>query len=244
MVLTASLSVSSMAFAGLLLVSGDSNIATIPQLNGSDNRTFFSNILGAGTSVKMLNEFVSTTFNGLDAYYDGLPGVTSTNVTPATPIDATLLAGVDLFLASFPADDYSVSELDAMQSFLSGGGTLFFLADQSFFATRNASINAALTALGSGMQIENGTTQNVPTVTNDIDNDLLTQAVASITYQNASFVTGGTSLIRIGSGTNQGRTLVAYESMNAAVPAPFTLALLGAGLLGFGLQFRQRHGTS
>ena len=193
----------------LLIVSGDANITN--PLNNSNgwgeldigNQQFFSNILKGGTTVKVLNSnhtsaagFGDTDVN---SYYNSLTGVTSTIVT-GTVTGATL-AGVDLFVAPLPDDAFTASEIADFGSFLSGGGSLFLLGENSAFSTNNAWINSVLTGLGSGLSIIDGSFDPRPDLTSkqlfrtatdsQIASDPLTDGVSTFSYAAFSQVSGG-----------------------------------------------------
>ncbi len=233
----------------LLIVSGDGNITN--PLNNSNgwgdendgNKQFFSNILQGGTTVKVLNSNHSGSASffdtDVDGYYGSLAGVTS-SIHTGTVTDATL-AGVDLFVAPLPDDAFTASEIATFGSFLSGGGSLFLLGENSVFPTNNGWINSVLTGLGSGLSIIDDSFDPrffpsliYPTATgSQIASDPLTTGVSSFSYSASSQVSGGTSLF-FGS---SGQTFVAYES----VPEPSTMLLLGIGLLGLiGTKVRHR----
>lgn len=205
------------AVASLLVVSGDSNI--------ENNDTWLSNILGDGTTVKVQDGVGTNSSRLINNYYDSLPGVSSTLVLPGdTIVDDALLAGVDLYLSMLPSDEFTAAELSALQAYLSGGSSLFFLGDQRALADQNSRINDALLALGSSMSIVDSVTAQVGTTSN-IDPDPLNSGVTSFTYSNGSLVSlgsGGTSLIRtpVNAPFNENETFIAYETVTADVPEP------------------------
>lgn len=90
----------------------------------------------------------------INDFYNGLPGHSST-IAGGT-LDRVDLSGVNLLWATQPADAYTAAELDAMGSFLAGGGRIAFLGEHGLFApAQNTRINAALLALGSTLSIDN-----------------------------------------------------------------------------------------
>jgi hypothetical protein len=232
--------------SALILLSGDSNITNPLNLsNGwggldTGNQQFFTNILQGGSSVAVLEsspvlsedlDYSDVDYSDTDvnSYYNSLTGVSSTLITGM--VTDALLSGVDLFVASLPDDAFTSSEISAFSNFLLGGGTLFFLGENSFFTDQNAYINQALSALGSNLQIQNDAFDlGFHTATgSQIATDPFTAGVTTFTYAAPSqvpLVSGGTSLF-YGTG---GQSFVAYEG--APIPEPSTMFLFGFGLIG------------
>jgi hypothetical protein len=233
------------AIASLLIVSGDSNIGNA--INGTsgapvnpDNATWFTNILGSGSTVKLLSDVTGgsagDSVQEINDHYNSLSGVSSSVVSPGTTISPTLLAGVDLFLSFLPSDDYAAGEITALENYLTGGGSLFFLGENNNFTATNTRINAALSGLGSGMSIVSALIDAGFNTTTNIDADLLNVGVSSFTYAATSRVVGGTSLVRT---AFSDETFVAYEGEIMRVPEPATILLLGVGIAGIGVRIRK-----
>ena len=105
----------------------------------------------AGTVVIQGSRYNLGTLNN---FYNTYGGHTSTNVGAAA-ISSLNLAGVNLLWAVQPAGSYSAADVTKMQGFLAGGGRIAFMGEHGGFApAENQRINAALTALGSTIQIQ------------------------------------------------------------------------------------------
>ncbi len=221
------------AEANVIFASGDVNI--IDGL-GSDpgNLRFFTNILSGGTTVVVEGE--GTFWEGdLNTFYNGLAGVSSSIL--AAPITPGALAGADLFVSILPSTSYSASENAAMSGHLGAGGSVFLIGDNLSFAAQNARINAALSALGSGMTIVDDLFDTGPhTATgSQIAADPFNTGVTTLYYAAPSevdTVVGGTPLF-FGTGATP-KAFVAYER----IPEPATLTLLALG--GLALLRRRR----
>jgi len=217
-----------------LFVSGDSNITSAlyglytPVNPG--NQQFFSNVLQAGSSVVLLDnsglsDSLEKCVGDIDIYYNSLSGVSSSRFSGA--VTSTQLSGADLFVAVLPDDDFSASEITVMADFLANDGSIFFLGKNSSFADRNASINGALTGLGSSLSIVNaslgGGFQAISG--SQIAADPYTTGISTFTYASASEVSvagGGTALFYDAGGTS----FLAYETM-VPVPGAVLLGMLG-----------------
>jgi hypothetical protein len=93
--------------------------------------------------------------NVINDFYNGLTGTSSSIV--AGQLDTINLSGVNLLWAVQPADAYTNAELNAMASFLSGGGRIAFMGEHGQFAPQeNDRINTALSFLGSTISIVPG----------------------------------------------------------------------------------------
>jgi hypothetical protein len=223
-----------------IILSGDSNIAhplvgfppSIPLDPG--NQQFYTNVLQGGSKVVVLSHAFNTS-TIVNNYYNNLAGVTSTII--AGTVTSAHLTGVDLFVAPLPDDAFTPSEITALSSFLAGGGSIFFTGDHSYFATGNAAVNNALSALGSGMSITSSSFDYGwwTASSSQIAADPFTAGVNTFTYAYPGMVSGGKTLL-FGSG---GQPFVTYEV--TVVPIPTSILLLGIGLLrliGFRKKFR------
>lgn len=225
-----------------IFVSGDSNITN--PLTGSfgqpidtGNQQFFSNVLGTGTSVALLNNLatgsVGNSVTDIDTYYNSLSGVSSSRFFGT--VTSAQLSGVDLFVVVLPDGTFTAAEVAVMTSFLYGGGDIFFLGENSNFPGQNARINSALTGLGSSLGIVNDMFDSGFHVAtgSQIASDPYTTGVSTFTYAAPSqvpLVAGGTTLF-YGTG---GQAFVAYEVV--PVPGALLLGMLGLSLAGVKLR--------
>lgn len=216
------------ANAGTIIVSGDSNISD--NLAGKPgNARFFANVLGAGTSVFVLDTTPSLCCLGpfddtINTFYNTLPGVVSTK--SASPITAAGLAGVNLVVALAPNLAFTAPEAAALSGYLSGGGTLFLMGDNDGFPGENANVNNLLISLGSGLRIVEDMLDagfnNAIVLPNP-----LTAGVGTLEYAATSRVTGGTALLQ----SLQGFTFAAVENTpNTGVPEPSAYWTVALGL--------------
>ena len=187
------------ASGGTLIVSGDSSIAY--SVTGG-NATFFSNVLGSGTSVLIQELESQTAGNGANiaAYYNGTAGVTATQTTATSVSD---LGGVNLFISMLPQSAYSAAELSAMSTLLSAGGTLFLIGESSGYAGGNTAmpyLNGALTSLGSSLTIGGSDGSAYPVTAITVPN-ALTSGVTNFQYGFTALVSGGTPLFQTVNGT-------------------------------------------
>ena len=214
-----------------LFLSGDcSMVSPLVYPNGTPepinpgNQQFFSNVLGSGTNVAVLQGGNTIRDGSINSYYDSLSGVSS-SIFSGT-VTSAQLSGVDLFVSILPVDNFTGSEIAAMDSFLSGGGDIFFLGEHSGFADYNARINDALTGLGSCLSIVNDSFDGYwhSATGSQIASDPYTAGVTLFRYAATSQVLGGTTLFY---GTS-GQPFVTYGV--APIPAPGAMLLGGIGI--------------
>jgi hypothetical protein len=225
---------------GTIVVSGDTT--PIFRLDASygaqSNQQFFTNVLGGGDSVAILDSSVNP-YAGiyLQSFYSGLANVSATifagTVTPDN------LAGVNLFLVPIPEDSFSASEIAAISSFAAGGGTVFLMgeADDGIFgATANINVNGLLSGLGSDMSVVTAALDRGSRMASGdrIEVNPLTANVLTYNYGYTSQAAGGTPLFL----TSDGTPFAAVGTLNA--PEPSTLVLLGIGTVGMMIYARRR----
>ena len=214
--------------AGPIVVSGDTTpifslTDDIPNDAAPGNRRFFQNVL-VGDRVVVLDES-SNDFDGpeLDAFYGSLPGTTIDVLIDE--ISAADLTDADLLILLDPEDAFTTDEVDAIDSFLTGSGTLFLLAESFGFQT-NDFANQLLADLGSVLEI---VAPPVDSGNQSADGDeivahILTNGVSSFLYGQTLLVEGGDPLFL----TNDRVPFVAIEG--EVIPEPSTSLLLGLAL--------------
>lgn len=238
----------------MLVVSGD--VTPVFRFGNAGNQQFFTNVLGGGTSVGVLNEpFAGVTprgANALNDFYNGLPAVTSSLLTG--PLSPTDVSTIDLLLVPTPGNAFTASEVSALSGFLNNNGTLFLLGEAKSvrFGTSanpptgedtNAILNDLLGALGSGLSILDADVNAgswTATAPQQILPHPLTTGVASYDYGATSIVSGGQPLFRT---TGLFQPFTAVEATANVVPEPSSLTLLAigvGGLMGYNCRRRRR----
>jgi hypothetical protein len=90
----------------------------------------------------------------MNNFYNGLAGHSSSIATGT--LDTVNLTNVNLLWATQPANSYTAAELSTMSSFLNGGGRIAFMGEHGTYTpNENNRINAALSAVGSTISINN-----------------------------------------------------------------------------------------
>jgi hypothetical protein len=231
------------ANAGIIAVSGDSNLGN--GINGSsgspiaDNGLFFKDLLGGGTSVVLQNtsNLDSTevnSFSGISGYYAGLPSVTESVLTAGSTITAAQLAGASLFIGFLPDTPYSAASLTALSNFAAGGGSILFTAEFPTFDTAGiADVNAALLSLGSTLQVVAANDDFLfhSATGSQIVAGPLTVGVNSFSYAATSEVTGGSPVFE----TTGGAAFLEYTGTNTTTPEPSSAFLMLGSVLGLSL---------
>jgi hypothetical protein len=217
------------AQASTILLAGDSNIFT----TGEDNEVFFQNVFNGQTVANYSSNSLSSV--GVSA--------TETNHGASATITSAGLAGSDFMLFGYNRTSVSAAELTAITNFYLGGGSLFLYGEgNTGFTNVNNAINAVLAAVGSSMSLS--TTDNF----DESGYTTLTSFSASGPYTTGvnSWKTGYTAKINLGSGSALISGVAdagfygAAIAMEAQLPEPGTMVLLGLGLAGLGWQRRRR----
>lgn len=126
--------------------------------------------------------------NTINNFYGSLAGHSSSIATGT--LDTVNLSGVNLLWATQPANAYTAAELNTMSSFLAGGGRIAFMGEHGTFgAAQNNFINAALSALGSTISINNVLLDSGFRSASVGDGQILSHALTTgvNTYQYAAF---------------------------------------------------------
>lgn len=217
--------------AGVIVASGDATPTDYlsdlpPNFATVGNQAFFSNVLGSGQQVAVLDSANPSWSPELLAFYGSLPGVTASLLSG--PLDGAQLADVDL-LRVYPNDALTADEILSVGSFIDAGGSLFVMGDGVGVGTAydvNPNVNAILVGIGSGMRLnEDDLDSGAQLALGDhILADPLSAGVTALSYVAASTVDGGTPLFL----ASTGAPFIAYEEI--LVPEPSTLVLVLAGL--------------
>lgn len=154
--------------------------------------------------------------NTINNFYNSYGGHTSS----IGAITAANLVGVNLLWAVQPADAYTMDELNAMSGFLANGGRIAFMGEHGQFApNENQRINAALSSLGSDIQIFfNQVVDGGFRSASQVDGQILPHALTTgvNTYQYAAFAplsVGGTAEILMRGEDNPSTIMMAYQNI-------------------------------
>lgn len=227
--------VAALPASAALFVSGDSNIfgATGTPFSGMvANQRFLLNIAGSNVLLQ------DSTANSLNVQVPTVASyLTSQSITNNVLADGATLTAADfvgrtLFIGYAPTNGYTAGELTVMSGFMSGGGSILLTGDNSnvVFTTVNASVNAALAGLGSGMTLVSDTIDSGFNPATILAANAFTAGTAGFQYAATSRVSGGTALYGTLTGS---QPFLAFDlSVAPDVPEPATWAML---LLGFGI---------
>ncbi len=160
--------------------------------------------------------------NTVNNFYNSLAGHSS-SVANGT-LDTVNLAGVNLLWATQPADSYTGAELAKMSNFLAGGGRIAFLGEHGTFAPdQNLRINAALSALGANISINNFILDSGFRSASVIDGQILAHTLTTDveSYQYAAFapltIGGSAVALMLGEDSFNGNpsVMMAYQNIGA-----------------------------
>lgn len=158
----------------------------------------------------------------IGAFYSGSFGGPPASAAYVSEVTAQSLAGAQLFWA-LPADDFTPDEIEAMASFLAGGGRIAFLGEWYGFAgPRDASINGAVAALGGHIEIattyaDSGYPHYALRSNGRIVEDAFTAGVDSVVYGLFSPLGLGGSAVALIFGEDGTSVLLAYEPVGAGL---------------------------
>ncbi|WP_252732172.1 PEP-CTERM sorting domain-containing protein [Paraglaciecola arctica] len=232
--------VSRFANAGLI-VMGDVNIISSSNvISQSGNQSLFSNILGGDTQVLFNTRntpdrsFPYST--NLRTYYDGIAGVNTSST--GSSITSALISTYGLLVLDFGFGDspppLSTQEAAAVLSFINAGNNVLFFGE-NLASAGVANYNNILNSIGSSIRFADAKTPGGFEISTEVAPHHLTSGVSSLNFGWASYVTGGTALVKY-----DGRSIVAsegsFENIAASVPEPSTLAIFALGLIGLAIR--------
>ncbi len=191
---------------GAIVLSGDANIGSALIAGGEPipfdpgNVTFFQNVLemNAGSNVALsLNRAPASVINEVlsDIYQTYQDGGAAVSFIETGRISAATLGAVDLLVILLPNFDFTHAELTAMSDFLGGGGTVFFLGENTNFRPWNDRINATLEFLGSSMRIDNTVVGRAADRTANLAAHPVLFGVTDISFAVISTISGGMTLV-------------------------------------------------
>jgi hypothetical protein len=242
----------------------DGNIRLLP---GEGNKQFFLNILQGSNTVAVVRQEVDLSLwnpqdadqarqdafclldeeyavQTIDAFYSTIAGVTSSIVSDVT---APALNDVGLLVVPLPGNAFSAEELAVLNSYITGGGSIFFLGDGYNHPEQNANINQALLGIGSTLYISEDFIFDIcidapiyATGTQILPNNF-TQGVQSLYYGVVSEVKGGDGRVAPLFLTQEGGGVpfIAYEK-SLSVPEPFMMALFFISLPALAFSIRKK----
>ena len=220
------LSVSVFANAGLIVL-GDVNAIA---LDNTGNKSLFTNILGDDDQV-LFNTKNSSFSSSLNTYYNSLAGVSTSSTSSS--ITSGLLSTYDLLVLDFGFTSnavFTAQEVTALTSFMNAGNNVIFFGETGYSAGVT-NFNNILTDIGSSIRFTNDKTPGGYATSTDIATTVLTTGVSSVKYAWASYLTGGTSLVK-----HNNRSIIASEGtfhqVNATIPEPSSLAIFALGIIG------------
>lgn len=152
--------------------------------------------------------------NIISNFYSGIGHTSSVVTGQLNTIDLT---GVNLLWAVQPADSYTALEISTMQDYLNAGGRIAFMGEHGGFApNENNRINAALTALGSTIQIVNLAPDAGFRSASVIDGQILANPLTAgvLTYEYACFaplVLSGTAEALMRGEDDPNQIMMAYQ---------------------------------
>ncbi|MBT3879117.1 MAG: hypothetical protein HOI47_15885 [Candidatus Scalindua sp.] len=122
--------------------------------DSENNFAIISTSTGSGDTVNVFGDKFD--LNTINDFYKSQLGVTSTILPAEGDLNTYNLTGVDLLWAVQPGNDYTLAELNTMQSFLDDGGRIMFMGEHGTFApAENTRIGSAISSLGGNMSITN-----------------------------------------------------------------------------------------
>ena len=211
-----------------IIVSGDATIALslnsklIPYFSAGDQQ-FFENILSGTTDIAILDQSGTNVYaNQINQFYKSLGDI---NLSTTASVTAASVANTDMLIIPLPKSMFSNDEMVIMNSYIQGGGSVFFLGESLNSSINNLIINQMLLGIGSSMSIENNILDPGPNISSavgaqKVEGNPYTDNVFNFKYAQVSSVNGGNPLFL----TTGMTPFIAYEPSNS-VPEPSMVLL-------------------
>ncbi len=208
--------------AGVIMVSGDTNIGT--------NGQFLYNVF-ADQDVLSLNTGNSAW--NTENFTPTVEGYTSSFLA-INDLTSNIESNIDWLISSTDTL-YTNSQMDFISEFMNGGGNLFIAGEgQPLYPEQGDTANQLLDYLGSSISVSDSIFSGGTSLV--LISNLFTSDVSSFNNNYSAALTGGTALF----GVDHDHYNVAFENYATSVPEPNSIALMMLGLAGLGFSRKKK----